>query len=60
MDGPDRPKLLEAVVDADAILVRSATTVDAEVLDAGKKLKIIARAASASTMSTCRPPPSAA
>ncbi|MEP9391013.1 phosphoglycerate dehydrogenase [Gordonia sp. VNQ95] len=44
VDGPDRPKLLEAVVDADAILVRSATTVDAEVLDAGKKLKIIARA----------------
>ncbi|MGB6126735.1 MAG: NAD(P)-dependent oxidoreductase, partial [Gordonia sp. (in: high G+C Gram-positive bacteria)] len=44
VDGPDRPKLLEAVVDADAILVRSATTVDAEVLDAGKNLKIIARA----------------
>ncbi|MBM7366437.1 phosphoglycerate dehydrogenase [Gordonia hydrophobica] len=44
VDGPDRPKLLEAVVDADAILVRSATTVDAEVLDAGANLKIIARA----------------
>ena len=44
VDGPDRPKLLDAVVDADAILVRSATTVDEEVLDAGKKLKIIARA----------------
>ncbi|GAB18380.1 D-3-phosphoglycerate dehydrogenase [Gordonia effusa NBRC 100432] len=44
VDGPDRPKLLEAVVDADAILVRSATTVDAEVLAAGSKLKIIARA----------------
>lgn len=44
VDGPDRPKLLEAVVDADAILVRSATTVDAEVLEAGTKLKIIARA----------------
>ncbi|NLG46707.1 phosphoglycerate dehydrogenase [Gordonia sp. (in: high G+C Gram-positive bacteria)] len=44
VDGPDRPKLLEAVVDADAILVRSATTVDAEVLDAGSNLKIIARA----------------
>lgn len=44
VDGPDRPKLLEAVADADALLVRSATTVDAEVLDAGKKLKIIARA----------------
>ncbi|MGB6247110.1 phosphoglycerate dehydrogenase [Gordonia sp. (in: high G+C Gram-positive bacteria)] len=44
VDGPDRPKLLEAVVGADALLVRSATTVDADVLDAGKNLKIIARA----------------
>ncbi|MDY6807417.1 MAG: phosphoglycerate dehydrogenase [Actinomycetota bacterium] len=44
VDGPDRPKLLEAVADADAILVRSATTVDAEVLDAAPGLKIIARA----------------
>ena len=44
VDGPDRPKLLEAVADADAILVRSATTVDAEVLGAGPNLKIIARA----------------
>lgn len=44
VDGPDRPKLLEAVTDADAILVRSATTVDTEVLEAGKNLKIIARA----------------
>ncbi len=44
VDGPDRPKLLEAVADADAILVRSATTVDAEVLEAAPKLKIVARA----------------
>ena len=44
VDGPDRPKLLEAVKDADAILVRSATTVDAEVISAAPKLKIIARA----------------
>ncbi|MBT0565445.1 phosphoglycerate dehydrogenase [Williamsia sp. CHRR-6] len=44
VDGPDRPKLLEAVVDADAILVRSATTVDAEVLAAAPRLKIVARA----------------
>ncbi|MFD3743209.1 phosphoglycerate dehydrogenase [Nocardia sp. NPDC058633] len=44
VDGPDRPALLAAVPDADAILVRSATTVDAEVLDAGKKLQIVARA----------------
>lgn len=44
VDGPDRPKLLAAVVDADALLVRSATTVDAEVLAAASKLKIVARA----------------
>ena len=44
VDGPDRPALLAAVPDADAILVRSATTVDAEVLAAGTKLKIVARA----------------
>ena len=44
VDGPDRPKLLAAVPDADALLVRSATTVDAEVLDAAPKLKIVARA----------------
>lgn len=44
VDGPDRPALLAAVPDADAILVRSATTVDVEVLTAGTKLKIVARA----------------
>jgi len=44
VDGPDRPKLLEAVADADALLVRSATKVDAEVLEAAPKLKIVGRA----------------
>ncbi|MGK8490252.1 phosphoglycerate dehydrogenase [Nocardia asiatica] len=44
VDGPDRPALLAAVTEADALLVRSATTVDAEVLEAGKNLKIVARA----------------
>lgn len=44
VDGPDRPKLLAAVPEADALLVRSATTVDAEVLAAATKLKIVARA----------------
>jgi D-3-phosphoglycerate dehydrogenase / 2-oxoglutarate reductase len=44
VDGPDRPKLLAALRDADALLVRSATTVDAEVLAAAPKLKIVARA----------------
>jgi D-3-phosphoglycerate dehydrogenase / 2-oxoglutarate reductase len=44
VDGPDRERLLAAVPEADALLVRSATTVDAEVLDAAPKLKIVARA----------------
>ncbi|MDI3314252.1 MAG: phosphoglycerate dehydrogenase [Mycobacterium sp.] len=44
VNGPDREKLLAAVPDADALLVRSATTVDAEVLAAAPKLKIVARA----------------
>ena len=44
VDGPDREKLLAAVPEADALLVRSATIVDAEVLAAAPKLKIVARA----------------
>ena len=44
VDGTDRPALLSAVADADAILVRSATKVDAEVIGAAKSLKVIARA----------------
>lgn len=44
VDGTDRPALLEAVHPAHAILVRSATTVDQEVLDAAPQLKVIARA----------------
>ncbi|AGW41808.1 D-3-phosphoglycerate dehydrogenase [Leifsonia xyli subsp. cynodontis DSM 46306] len=44
VDGTDRSALLSAVADADAILVRSATKVDAEVIGAAPKLKVIARA----------------
>lgn len=44
VDGPNRAELLAAVPEADALLVRSATTVDAEVLAAGTRLKIVARA----------------
>jgi D-3-phosphoglycerate dehydrogenase len=44
VDGTDRPALLEAVAGADALLVRSATKVDAEVLSATTKLKVVARA----------------
>ena len=44
VDGPNRPELLDAVDDADALLVRTATTVDKEVHEAAKNLKIIGRA----------------
>ncbi|MFF5990067.1 phosphoglycerate dehydrogenase [Prauserella flavalba] len=44
VDGTDRPALLDAVKNADALLVRSATKVDAEVLGASSRLKVVARA----------------
>jgi D-3-phosphoglycerate dehydrogenase / 2-oxoglutarate reductase len=43
-DGADRAALLPAIADVDAILVRSATQVDAEAIAAAKNLKVIARA----------------
>ena len=43
-DGTDRPALLAAITEADAILVRSATHVDAEALAAGRRLRVVARA----------------
>ena len=44
VDGTDRAALLDAVSGADALLVRSATQVDAEVFAAAKQLKVVARA----------------
>jgi len=44
IDGTDRSVLLSALAEADAILVRSATQLDAEAIAAGKKLRVIARA----------------
>jgi D-3-phosphoglycerate dehydrogenase len=44
IDGTDRAALLEALREASAILIRSATKVDAEAIAAGRKLKVIARA----------------
>jgi D-3-phosphoglycerate dehydrogenase len=43
-DGANRDELLTAIVDVDAVLVRSATKIDAEALDAAKRLTIVARA----------------
>ena len=44
VDGTDRAALLSAVAGADALLVRSATKVDAEVFAATERLKVVARA----------------
>lgn len=43
-DGANRAELLPAIADADAILVRSATKIDAEALAAAKRLQVVARA----------------
>ncbi len=43
-NGADRGELLPALARADALLVRSATTVDAEALAAAPSLKVVARA----------------
>lgn len=43
-DGADRAELLPALADADALLVRSATRVDAEALAAAPGLRVVARA----------------
>ena len=44
VDGTDRPALLAALAEASAILVRSATQVDAEAIAAAPHLKVVARA----------------
>jgi D-3-phosphoglycerate dehydrogenase len=43
-NGADRTELLSAIAEVDAILVRSATKVDAEALAAAARLKVVARA----------------
>ncbi len=44
VDGTDRAGLLTEITDADALIVRSATLVDAEVIEAGARLRVVARA----------------
>jgi D-3-phosphoglycerate dehydrogenase len=44
VDGADRAALLPALADADAVIVRSATKIDAEALAAAPSLKVVARA----------------
>jgi D-3-phosphoglycerate dehydrogenase / 2-oxoglutarate reductase len=43
-DGADRAQLLPALADADAVIVRSATTIDAEALEHAPRLRVVARA----------------
>jgi D-3-phosphoglycerate dehydrogenase len=43
-DGSDRSLLLPALADADAVIVRSATRIDAEAIAAGPRLRVVARA----------------
>ncbi|HEU4347778.1 MAG TPA: hydroxyacid dehydrogenase, partial [Actinoplanes sp.] len=44
VDGTDRPELLAALSAADAVIVRSATQIDAEAVAAAPRLKVVARA----------------
>src|SRR5215217_5258708 len=44
VDGADRAALLPALADAAAVMIRSATQIDAEALAAAPKLKVVARA----------------
>src|ERR671917_710906 len=44
VDGTDRPALLAALAEADAVIVRSATRIDAEAIAAAPRLKVVARA----------------
>ena len=43
-DGAERSQLLPAIADVDAVLVRSATKIDAEAIAAARRLKVVARA----------------
>ena len=44
VDGTDRPALLSALADADAVLIRSATKIDEEAVAAAPRLRVVARA----------------
>ncbi|MEO8094289.1 MAG: phosphoglycerate dehydrogenase [Pseudolysinimonas sp.] len=44
VDGTDRAVLLSALADASAVLIRSATQIDAEAIAAAPQLKVVARA----------------
>lgn len=54
-----RADLLEAIKDADGLIVRS-DKITADIMDAAPNLKVIVRAAPATTTSTWKPPQSTA
>jgi D-3-phosphoglycerate dehydrogenase / 2-oxoglutarate reductase len=43
-DGSDRAQLLPALAEAEAVIIRSATTIDAEALENAPRLRVVARA----------------
>jgi D-3-phosphoglycerate dehydrogenase / 2-oxoglutarate reductase len=43
-DGADRSRLLPALADVDAVIIRSATLIDAEAIAAAPRLRVVARA----------------
>jgi len=43
-DGADRAQLLPALAEAEAVIIRSATTIDAEALEHAPRLRVVARA----------------
>ncbi len=43
-DGADRSRLLPALADVDAVIIRSATMIDAEAIAAAPRLRVVARA----------------
>jgi D-3-phosphoglycerate dehydrogenase / 2-oxoglutarate reductase len=43
-DGSDRAQLLPALAEAEAVIIRSATTIDAEALEMAPRLRVVARA----------------
>ncbi|GAB3971715.1 hypothetical protein GCM10027615_31070 [Plantactinospora veratri] len=57
VDGTDRPALLSALAEADAVIVRSATQVDAEAIAAAPGSRSSPGPASGWTTSRCRPRP---
>lgn len=57
VDGTDRAALLAALADANAVIVRSATQIDAEALAAAPGSRWSPAPASAWTTSRYRPPP---